>query len=163
MAFRQRGAAFPRLLHEPPPSRTGLRTSAVSPPLRDAVPAVVCVHELFDEEDDPLGHVAATRARRRQWPGSQILPRVQLSGLRPRSEGLGLFLGVLGEELIQGDAQDASDVSQVEDGDIALAALDGADEGAVQAALLGQPRLRPAALLLPGPQAGAQLARNRSN
>ena len=39
-------------------------------------------------------------------------------------------------------AQDAGDQSQVEDGDVTLAALDGADEGSVQAALSGQLRLR---------------------
>ena len=48
-------------------------------------------------------------------------------------------LGRIAEQVGQLDAQHAGDEAQVENGDVALAALDGADEGAVQPAPPGQP------------------------
>ncbi len=49
---------------------------------------------------------------------------------------------VFAEEFGRCGPQRAGDLSEAQQRDVALAALDGADEGAVQPARLGQPRLR---------------------
>jgi hypothetical protein len=47
------------------------------------------------------------------------------------------------KQMRQSDAQQPRDQPQVENRKVTLAALDGADEGAVEGAFLGQLRLRP--------------------
>lgn len=49
--------------------------------------------------------------------------------------------GLAGEEIGEGDAQDAGEAAQVQDRQVALAPLDGADEGAVQLTAGAQLRL----------------------
>jgi hypothetical protein len=60
------------------------------------------------------------------------------------------FLSLVGKEISERDAKRLGDEAQVQDGDVPLAALDGADEGAVQAAQFSQ-------LSLGEPSGGTQL------
>ena len=58
----------------------------------------------------------------------------------------------------QRHAEDACDLPQVQEGEVAFAPLGGADEGAVQTAALAQVGLRPSQFLAPPAEAATQLA-----
>src|SRR5262249_28197426 len=69
---------------------------------------------------------------------------------RPSSRALA-GTRLVGQQLGQGDPQRAGDRPEVEDGHVALAALDGPEEGAVQPAATGQLPLGQAQALPPPP------------